>query len=161
MSCYMTLSEVLPSLPYRFVYWFICYLMPETWNINSVIHRSYSPCSWKVLPHFVALEKCCIRIRNLSAVFGPFGTVAEFAVLTHSPSTHIHTWPCHAFFAKVNDFFAPGAHPDGKEIGMWRYLALLSLACVYALCTFVMERCPIGPKFCERRENFNRWKAYK
>lgn len=74
---------------------FICYIMPETWNINSVVHRSYSLCSWKALPHFLALEKCCIRIRNLSAVSGPFGTVAKFAVLTHTAPahtcTHTHT----------------------------------------------------------------------
>lgn len=66
--------------------------MRETWKINSATHRSYLPCSWKVLPHFLALEKRCIRIRNVSAVFGPFGTVAEFAVLIHTTfSTHIHT----------------------------------------------------------------------
>lgn len=92
MSCYMTLSEVLPSLLSLSLFIdFICYIMPETWNINSVVHRSYSPCSWKALSHFLALEKCCIRIRNLSAVSGPFGTVAKFAVLTHCPSTHMHT----------------------------------------------------------------------
>lgn len=32
MSCYMTLSEVLPSLPYRFVYWL--YLLPYAWNME-------------------------------------------------------------------------------------------------------------------------------
>lgn len=86
------------------------------------------------------------------------------SVNTLPQHTHTHPWPCHAFFAKASDFFAPGAHPDGKEIGMWRHLALLSPAFVYALCTFMMKRCPVGPvgpKFSERQENFKRCKAYR
>lgn len=165
MSCYMTLwSEVLPSL-FLISFFVWLYLLHYAWNLEYKFYNSQILllCSWEVLPHFVALEKCCIRIRNLSAVFGHFGTIAEFVALTHTPpSTHItHTWPCHAFFAKASNFFTPGAHPDGKEIGIWTHLALLSLSFVYALCTFLMERCPVGPKLSERQENFNRCKACK
>lgn len=44
---------------------------------------------------------------------------------------------------------------------MRRHLTLFSLAFVYALCTFMMERCLVGPKLSERQDNFNICKAYK
>lgn len=56
-------------------------------------------------------------------MFASFATVAEFARLTPpaSPPRHRHTLPSqphHGFFAEASDFFAVGARPSGKEIGM-------------------------------------------
>lgn len=153
MSCYMTLSEVLPSLFLIsfFVYW-LCYIMPETWDINSVIHRSYSPYSWKVLPHFLTLEKCCIRIRNLSAVFGPFDTAAEFAVVVHSlPSTHVHTHALTCILYKSQWFLCSWCTSTWK--GDWNVEILSFVVSCFCICA--MRIC--DGKMSSRSQTF--WKA--
>lgn len=153
MCCFMILSEVLPSLflTSSLVYWL--YLSHYAWNMEYKIRNSQilltlfmeGPTTFRgsgKMLHKNKEPQCCVW---------PFWhSCWVCSVNTHfPPPTHM---------ALPSDFFAP---PDGKEIGMWRHLALLSTAFVYALCTFMMERCPVSPKLSERHENFNRWKACK